>query len=67
MTIAQILDYALPYSAEELRCGIKKAQKGKARIKLAAMIEAYKRGDIVNWNALSLSVDIEEIVKAKLN
>jgi len=67
MTVRQILDFALPYTAEESRCGMKKALKSKARIKLAEMIESYKRGDVVNWDAMQLSVDIEEIVKAKLN
>ena len=37
------------------------------REKLAAMIEQYRRGDIVTWDALKLSIDIEQIIREKLN
>lgn len=67
MTVQEICDFAMPVTAEERKCSFKRQQLQARRDKLARMIEQYRRGDIVTWEALRLSVDIEQIIKDKLN
>lgn len=67
MTVQQIVDFAMPVTSEERKCSFKRQQLQARRDKLARMIEQYRRGDIVTWDVLKLSVDIEQILKDKLN
>ena len=64
MTLEKILDYAVPLldsdSEEE------KMNKIIKRARLSEMIEAYKRGEVVDFDPL-ISVDIEELIKKYLN
>lgn len=41
ITVQQILNFALPYSADEQRCGLLKQRKTAQRIKLAALIQQW--------------------------
>lgn len=67
MTLEQIINYVYPVTKEHRRCRIKMQQLTHRREKLRSMIEAYRRGDIVSWDALKISVDIEQILKQKAN
>lgn len=67
MKISEIIDFALPVTDRERRCSFRMQQLQARREKLAAMIEQYRRGDIVTWEALKLSVDIEQVIREKLN
>lgn len=63
MQIEEILNYAFPFTDEDLTCNYKKQQKMYQREKLRLMVDRYKHGDIVNFDALHISVDVEEILK----
>lgn len=52
MTITALLDLALPYSAEDNRCGMKRKVKSERRIQLA-----YKLNDIRKGKAVTISGD----------
>ncbi len=67
MTIKKILDYALPITRDDLKCSIKLQKKNWQRERLKAMIEAYKNGEIVNFEPLKLSADIEPILQKLRN
>jgi hypothetical protein len=41
MTIANILDIVLPYTREEMRCGIKKLAKTRQRTQLSILINHW--------------------------
>jgi hypothetical protein len=63
MTIEEILNYAFPYTDDDLTDQEKCYQKTLKRGRLRQMCDQYKNGEIVNFNALTISVDIEEIMK----
>lgn len=67
MTALEIADYAMPVTSKERNCSFRMQQLQARREKLMQMIEQYRRGDIVTWDALRLSIDIERILKEKLN
>ena len=48
MSTTVILDKVLPYTREELRCGIKKREKQRLRHELAVKIQKYNSGVQVN-------------------
>jgi hypothetical protein len=50
MQIEEILNYAFPYTDEDL-------------LSSELMVDRYKHGDIVNFDVLNISVDMEEILK----
>ncbi|MEP6595895.1 MAG: hypothetical protein ABJA71_08100 [Ginsengibacter sp.] len=66
MTVEKILNYALPLTSEINNCRYKKQRWQQRRDILKGMIEAYKNGEIVNFEPMKLSVDIDELMK-KLN
>lgn len=57
MTVTQLLDYALPYSAEDHRCGLKKKAKTERRMKLAALLNNARNGRNVNLKQVSIMTD----------
>jgi hypothetical protein len=63
MQIEEILNYAFPYTDEDLLSPELKQEKTFKREKLRLMVDRYKHGDIVNFDVLNISVDIEEILK----
>jgi ribosomal protein L21E len=63
MQIEQILNYCFPFTDEDLTDDQKKQEKTFKRDRLRRMVDQYKHGDIVNFDALNISVDIEEILK----
>jgi|GEM_PF-6265986 hypothetical protein len=63
MQIEEILNYAFPYTDEDLLSDELKFEKTVKRSRLRLMIERYKNGDIVNFDALKISVDMDEIMK----
>jgi hypothetical protein len=63
MQIEEILNFAFPYTAEDLLNIEQHLQKTLKREQLRQMVDRYKHGDIVNFDALNISVDIEEILK----
>lgn len=67
MNLTEILDFALPLTPEIRKCSYKRQHWEARRQKLQRMIEAYRRGDVVQWEAMRLSIDIEEVLKSKLN
>lgn len=66
MTINQILNYAYPYTAKQRKCNIEREKWKYKRKKLQDMIEAYKRGDVVNFEPLRISIDLKSVL-GKLN
>lgn len=66
MTLKQILDTAYPITLEHRRCSLKMQKLQHQRQKLSNMIEAYRRGDVVHWEGLKLSVDLSPLLE-KLN
>lgn len=58
MTITQILDQALPFTKEELRCGLKKKRKQEQRIKLATALYEYEQGKEINLSGFSIDKNI---------
>lgn len=44
MTITQILDSTLPLTKEDMRCGMRKAKKLRARAELVISINKYLNG-----------------------
>lgn len=63
MQILEILNYAFPYTPEDLRCKIKMQKKKLQRERLKEMIEAYKNGEIIKFDPLCVSIDIDELMK----
>src|SRR5262245_46023183 len=63
MQIEEILNYAFPYTDEDLQSQEKTYEKTLKRERLRIMVERYKHGEIVNFDALKISVDIEEVLK----
>lgn len=63
MQINEILNYAFPFTPEDLRCSMKMAKKKLKRERLKEMIEAYKNGEIIKFDPLCIGVDIEELMK----
>jgi hypothetical protein len=63
MTMEQILSYVYPYTAKQRKCAIEKQKWQHKREKLTRMIEAYKRGDVVYFEDLKVSIDIEQMLK----
>lgn len=63
MTIDEILNYAFPYTSEDLTSKAKHYEKTLKRERLRQMVEQYKNGEIINYDGLNISVDIQEIIK----
>jgi len=63
MNINEILDFAFPVTPEHKKCKIELQKVMYRREKLRLMVERYKNGEIVNFEALHISVDMEEIMK----
>jgi hypothetical protein len=63
MTTSKILDIILPYTKEELRCGMKKQKKGALRIKLAEMILQYHQQIIVDFTKIVPADKVAQLVK----
>lgn len=63
MQIDEILNYAFPYTDADLLSQELTYQKTVKREKLRLMIDRYKNGDLVNFDALNISVDAEELIK----
>lgn len=63
MTLKQIIDTVYPITPEHRRCSLKMQKLQYQRQKLSAMIEAYRRGDIVHWEGLKLSVDLSPLLE----
>lgn len=63
MTLEKILNYALPLTTEISRCRYKHQRWKQRREILMKMIEAYKNGEIINFEPLKLSVDLNELMK----
>lgn len=57
MTVTNLLDYALPYSAEDMRCGLKKKAKTERRMKLAALLNNARNGRNVNLKQVIIMAD----------
>jgi hypothetical protein len=65
MTLEKILDYAVPFSDSDT---INETQdKVRKRKILGEMIEAYKKGEILNFDPMCISADIEELLKKYMN
>jgi len=58
MSVTQILDYWLPYTAADNKCGFEKAKKTRLRYNMAMLINDYKEG---NKNVL-LPDDIKRLI-----
>lgn len=67
MTINKILDYALPITQEDKKCSVKMQKKQWQRERLTKMIVDYKNGEIVNFEPLKISVDMEPILQKLRN
>ena len=65
MTLLRILDYAVPIDETDSEQVIN--EKKLKRAVLSEMIESYKRGEIMNFDPLCISADIEELIKKYLN
>ncbi len=63
MQIEEILNYAFPYTSDDYEDSEKMHEKTVKRCRLRLMVERYKNGDIVNFDALKISVDMDEIMK----
>lgn len=57
MTVTQLLDYALPYSAEDRRCGMKRKVKTEKRMKLAVLLNNARKGRNVNLKQVKIMTD----------
>jgi hypothetical protein len=57
MTVTQLLDYALPYSAEDRRCGLKKKNKTEKRMKLAVLLNNARKGRSVDLKQVKIMTD----------
>jgi hypothetical protein len=57
MTVTQLLDFALPYSAEDNRCGMKRKVKTERRMKLAAKLNDLRNGSIKEISGIEIMVD----------
>lgn len=55
--VTTLLDFALPYSDADKRCGMKKRAKTMARLKLAALLNIAKKGRHVNLRQVTIMVD----------
>lgn len=66
MTIEKILNYAMPLTSDIRRCKYKYQCWEIKRNVLRGMIEAYKNGEIVDFEPMKLSFDLDEFMK-KLN
>lgn len=67
MTIQQILDHVYPLTPEIRKCSYKRQRWNQNRSRLQAMIEAHKRGDVVNWQAMRISVDMNDLLSSNTN
>ena len=65
MTLLRILDYAVPIDETDSEQVIN--EKKLKRAVLSEMIESYKRGEIMNFDPMCISADIEELIKKYLN
>ena len=63
MQIDEILNYAFPIESGDYESHGKMYAKTLKRERLRIMVERYKNGDIVNFDGLQISVDMEEILK----
>jgi hypothetical protein len=63
MQIEEILNYAFPYTSEDLANPEQHLQKTYKRERLRIMVDRYKHGEIINFDPLNISVDIEELLK----
>lgn len=63
MTVTNLLDYALPYSAEDMRCGLKKKAKTERRMKLAALLNNARNGRNVNLKQVNIMADFATFEK----
>lgn len=57
MTVTQLLDFALPYSAADMRCGMKKKAKTQRRLKLAALLNNMRSGRKVDLKQVKIMAD----------
>lgn len=57
MTILQLVESVLPLSAEDLRCGMKKAKKLKRRAALIYLLNDFKNGKDVDFSSIEIMVD----------
>lgn len=67
MTVTQILDKVYPITHEERTCSLKMARNKRKRKELLEMIMQYKNNEVVNWQPLRLSVDIEALLQHENN
>jgi len=63
MQIEEILNYAFPFTDEDLLSPEMKQEKTFKREKLRLMVDRYKHGDIINFDVLNISADIVELLK----
>jgi hypothetical protein len=63
MNIKKILDEVYPITAKQRNCRFEMQKLQYKRDKLTEMIEAYKRGDVVNFEPLKISIDLSAILE----
>lgn len=57
MNVTNLLDFALPYSAEDGRCGMKKKRKTERRLMLAIMLNDLRKGKQQDFTSIELMID----------
>jgi len=57
LTVTNLLDYALPFTASDLRCGMKKKAKTEKRLKLASLLNDLRNGKHVDLRQVNILVD----------
>jgi len=63
MNIEEIQDFAFPITDEDRRCNNKMQKKMWQREKLRLMVERYKRGELINFEPLLISVNKDVIIQ----
>lgn len=67
MTITNLLDIALPYTAADHRCGLKKKNKTEKRMKLAALLNDLRnKRQHVDLKSIQIMADFA-IFEQKVN
>lgn len=66
MTVTNLLDFALPFSAEDMRCGMKKRAKTEKRMKLAGLLNDLRNNKQVDLRKVPIMVDFATF-EAKVN